>query len=170
LRQNRTPILLIIGCLALAGAFLYLFYVQPQAGIGAPQPIPFSHRLHAGVKRIACQFCHSYVGRSRHPGIPPVEKCLFCHQYIIARHPQILKEHRYFDTGTPTPWRKVNYLPEHVLFNHQRHIRKQIACRQCHGKIEAMDRIAGKRFKMGFCIKCHKRKGANVGCWLACHS
>jgi hypothetical protein len=29
------------------------------------------------------------VGRSVHPGIPPVEKCLYCHKYIIANHPEI---------------------------------------------------------------------------------
>ena len=35
---------------------------------------------------------------------------------------------------------------------------------------KTMDRIKGKRFKMGFCVDCHKSKGANLDCWLACHS
>jgi hypothetical protein len=43
------------------------------------------------------------VNRSKHPGIPPVEKCIYCHKYIIANHPEIKKEHRYFNTRTPTP-------------------------------------------------------------------
>ena len=150
--------------------FLYFFYVFPGAGMGPEQPIPFSHRVHAGVKDIQCRFCHPYVERSIDPGLPPVEKCLYCHNYVIANHPWIRKEHEYFDTRTPTPWKKVFYLPEHVLFNHQRHIKKEIECRECHGQIETMDRIPGKRFKMGFCIECHQRKKANLGCWLACHS
>jgi hypothetical protein len=25
-------------------------------------------------------------------------------------------------------------------------------------------------FKMGFCITCHKKKNANIDCWLACHN
>jgi hypothetical protein len=150
--------------------FLYFFYVFPGAGMGPEQPIPFSHRIHAGVKDIQCRFCHPYVERSIDPGLPPVEKCLYCHNYVIANHPWIRKEHEYFDTRTPTPWKKVFYLPEHVLFNHQRHIKKEIECRECHGQIETMDRIPGKRFKMGFCIECHQRKKANLGCWLACHS
>jgi hypothetical protein len=25
-------------------------------------------------------------------------------------------------------------------------------------------------FKMGFCITCHKKKKANMDCWLACHN
>lgn len=168
--KNRVPLFWTLLCVALVGGFLYFFYRPPGFIIGPEQPIPFSHRLHAGVKAISCEFCHPYVGRSIHPGLPPVEKCLYCHNYIIANHPQIQKEHRYFDTKTPTPWRKVFYLPEHVLFNHQRHIRKEIQCAACHGKIETMDRIRGQRFKMGFCIECHQKKGANLGCWLGCHS
>jgi hypothetical protein len=154
----------------LALGFLYFFYASPATNIGPEQPIPFSHRVHAGVKAIQCQFCHPYVGRSIHPGLPPVEKCLYCHNYIIANHPWIQKEHEYFNTQTPTPWKKVFYLPEHVLFNHERHIKKDIECTKCHGQIETMDRIRAKRFKMGFCIECHQQKEANLGCWLACHN
>jgi hypothetical protein len=36
--------------------------------------------------------------------------------------------------------------------------------------VETMDRIKGERFQMGFCIECHQKKKANLGCWLACHS
>jgi hypothetical protein len=168
--SNVKPIILTIACIIFAGAFLYYFYATPGTKIGPEQPIPFSHRLHAGIKEIQCQFCHPYVGRSTNPGIPPVEKCLYCHNYIIAKHPQILKEHRYFNTTTSTPWVKVNYLPEHVLFNHQRHIKKEIACQKCHGAVEKMDRLAGEKFKMGFCVECHQEKKANLDCWLACHS
>jgi hypothetical protein len=150
--------------------FLFFFYTPPQANIGAEQPIPFSHRVHSGVKNIQCRFCHPYVERSLHPGLPPVEKCLYCHKYIIARHPQILKEHRYFDTQTPTPWVKANYLPEHVVFNHQRHIKRKFDCSECHGQVETMDRVKGKFFRMGFCVTCHQKNNANLGCWLSCHN
>ena len=71
---------------------------------------------------------------------------------------------------TPLPWRKANYLAEHVLFNHERHIKKEIACQQCHGPIETMDRIKGEHFSMQFCIACHRQKKVNLGCWLACHN
>jgi hypothetical protein len=170
LSDNRGPILLLASSAAMVIAFIYFFYFTPGKKIGVEQPIPFSHRVHVGVKEIQCQFCHPYVGRSTHPGLPPVEKCLYCHNHIIANHPQILKEHRYYNTRTPTPWKKANYLAEHVLFNHQRHIRKEIDCKECHGEIETMDRITGRYFYMEFCIKCHREKKANLGCWLACHS
>jgi hypothetical protein len=170
LARNWVPLAWTGLCVLLVLGFVYFFYVPPASQIGPEQPIPFSHRVHAGVKAIQCQFCHPYVGRSIHPGLPPVEKCLYCHNYVIANHPWIQKEHEFFNTQTPTPWKKVFYLPEHVLFNHQRHIKKEIECNACHGLIETMDRIRGKRFKMGFCIECHQQKEANVGCWLACHN
>ena len=168
--RNRRPLFYMALAAGFALAFLYLFYVYPSAGIGPAQPIPFSHRVHSGVKQIDCRFCHPYVERSTFPGLPPVQKCLFCHDYIIAKHPEILKEHNYFNTETPTPWRKVTYMPEHVMFNHKRHIKKDIDCQACHGIVEAQDRLADPHLKMGFCLECHRQRNANIGCWLACHN
>ena len=170
LGRNRVPILSSFVAVVAIILFLYYFYAPPMAATGPEQPIPFSHRVHAGHKAIQCRFCHPYVGVSVFPGLPPVEKCLYCHNYIIANHPEIKKEHAYFNTKTPTPWVKANYLPEYVFFNHQRHIRKQIACQSCHGQVETQDRIKGVAFQMGFCITCHQEKGASLGCWLACHN
>jgi hypothetical protein len=167
-RNKLVLVLCALACLFVI-LFLFCFYIYPLMGLGPEQPIPFSHRIHSGVKQIQCEFCHPFVRRSRFPGIPPVEKCLFCHKYIIAGHPEIKKEHHYFDTNTSTPWRKANFLPEHVLFNHERHIKKDIVCKDCHGIVESMDRIKGIRFRMGFCIECHREKKANLDCWLACH-
>ena len=170
LKENWRILLLIASGVVCVAVFVFFFYAPPAFNIGPAQPIAFSHRVHAGVKQIQCQFCHPYVGRSIHPGLPPVEKCLFCHRYIISGHPEIQKEHLYFDTGTPTPWIKVNYLPEHVMFKHQRHIKKEIPCLQCHGDIASMDRIKGRVFRMEFCVNCHREKQANLDCWLACHN
>jgi len=168
---KHIPVILLSGlCTVLVGAFLYLFYAHGALGIGPEQPIPFSHAVHNGVKQIACRYCHPYVADSNFPGIPPVEKCLHCHRHIIAQHPWIQKEHAYFDTQTPTPWVKVNHVPEHVLFNHQRHIRLGLACGECHGSVETLHRLQRKRWEMGECIQCHENRGANLDCWLACHS
>jgi hypothetical protein len=170
LKANRWPLLWALLSALGVVLFLYLFYAPPATDIGPKQPIPFSHRVHAGVKNIQCQFCHPYVERSRFPGIPPVEKCLYCHNYIIKNFPWIQKEHQYYNTKTPTPWVKVNYIPEFVFFNHQRHIKKKLACEECHGQVKTMDRLKENRFFMGFCVDCHRQKKANLGCWLACHN
>jgi predicted CXXCH cytochrome family protein len=65
---------------------------------------------------------------------------------------------------------KVNYIPEHVFFKHQPHIRQKIDCQECHGPVETMDRLKDAEFEMGFCIGCHQEKKAQLGCWLACHN
>jgi len=173
MRSKNKNILFLISTgltVLLVGAFLYYFYGYPHAGIGPEQPIPFSHAVHNGVKGIQCLYCHPYAAYSNHPGLPPVEKCLHCHNYIISNHPWIQQEHRYYNTKTPTPWKKVNLLPEHVLFNHQRHINSNIACEQCHGGIGTMHRLKAKRWQMGECVQCHRQRNGNLDCWLACHS
>jgi hypothetical protein len=48
------------------------------------QPIAYSHRLHAGELRIACQYCHSNTERSRHAGIPAAGVCMNCHSMVTA--------------------------------------------------------------------------------------
>jgi hypothetical protein len=160
---NNRSLLLLIGIgIVLVVAFLYYFYIPPATDIGPEQPVAFSHRVHSGVKEIQCEFCHPYVKKSNFPGMPPVEKCLYCHHYILHSYPEILKEHDWLEAGTPAPWVKVNYLAEHVFFNHQRHILKDIECKECHGAVETMDRLKGTDFKMGFCIECHQKKEANL--------
>jgi len=170
LKKNFAITLLTLSTVLASAAFIFLFYRAPVDFRGPEQPIPFSHNVHSGIKQIQCQYCHPYVSYSTFPGIPPVEKCLHCHKYIIANHPWIQEEHRYFNTGTPTPWRKVNYVAEHVLFNHQRHINKKVACQECHGQVQDLHRLPDKVWRMGECLECHQKKEVNVDCWLACHS
>src|SRR5512138_1555606 len=75
------------------GAMFYLYF-SLNRNVGPLQPISFSHRIHAGVKAINCRFCHPNVERSQHAGLPAVEKCFFCHKYVIPDHPEIKNEER----------------------------------------------------------------------------
>lgn len=154
---------------ALTAGVLYLYYVFPQKGMGVEQPIFFSHRVHAGVKEISCRFCHPYVDRSPRAGIPEVNKCFFCHEHIIPRHPQIQKERWHLEKEVPVPWVRVYYIPDHAHFNHEPHIKAGIDCATCHGDVARWDRLERVEFKMGFCVGCHRKLGAQLDCWLACH-
>ena len=169
-KENKIQLVVLSALIILVVLFAYAYYIMPHVNAGPVQPIAFSHRLHAGNKKIDCRFCHSYVDRSVHPGIPAVEKCLYCHSFIIPNHPEIRKEHHYFDTQTPTPWKKVFYVAEHVMFNHERHIKKQFECDACHGDVAGTDRLKRHEFKMGFCVQCHRKEKANLDCWLSCHN
>jgi len=151
-------------------ALIYFYYFYPYQSIGPKQPIYFSHRVHAGVKEIDGRFCHPFVDRSHNAGIPEVSKCFLCHQYIIPHHPQIVQERWHLETKTPIPWVRVYYVPDHVKFNHQPHIKAKIDCTNCHGEVKKMDRLMPVKFKMKFCITCHKQLNAQLDCWLACHN
>ncbi len=160
--------------IALAGvlcALMWFFYsAYPSLRIGPGQPIPFSHRVHAGVKQIDCRFCHPYVARTQDAGLPPLEKCFFCHKYIIPDHPEILKLKAYFDARKPVRWVRVFWVPEFVFFRHEPHIAVAgLDCSRCHGKVKEMDRLGRVNFEMGFCITCHRSMGAELDCWLGCH-
>jgi len=48
------------------------------------QPIAYSHRVHAGDLQIPCLYCHFGAEKSRHAGIPPVNACMNCHQFVTA--------------------------------------------------------------------------------------
>lgn len=153
--------------------FLTVFYYGPVYSFAtwAPeQPIPFSHKLHAGDKQINCQYCHAYARRSEMAGLPPVSKCMGCHMNITSDAPALAEVERYFDEGKPIEWIKVYDLPDHVWFNHRRHIAKDIECQKCHGPIQEMDVVQRKvMFRMGFCLDCHQEKEAPTDCWT-CHT
>ena len=46
------------------------------------QPIAFSHKLHAGMNGVDCNYCHSSARHSKHSGIPAANVCMNCHTYI----------------------------------------------------------------------------------------
>lgn len=169
----RTPVrwhAWLLASFVLMGLMLFFFYAFPQKNLGPRQPVPFSHRIHAGVKEIDCQFCHPYVERSQRAGIPSMQKCFFCHQYIIPLHPEIQKEREHYDQRDPVRWVRVFNLPDHVQFRHQPHVRwAKLDCTRCHGQVREKDRLQTVTFEMQFCIQCHRQMNSQTDCWLACH-
>jgi len=123
---------------------------------GSPeQPIPFSHKLHAGELSMDCQFCHNEARNSIHSGVPPVQMCINCHQHIKTDNPNVQKIHLAYcgepkctvtkdEFGQPVepegakaiPWKKVHDLPDYVNFTHKRHIRAGVDCTECHGQVQ----------------------------------
>jgi hypothetical protein len=166
--------LAVVGTVGVAVGIVFFYFVYPIFRAGPAQPIPFSHRIHVGIKEIDCRFCHSTVERSPNAGLPPAEKCLFCHQFIITQHPVIQELHRYRDQNMDIPWRKVTYLPQFTHFTHEQHIRAGISCEECHGRVQEMDRVFEQnRLLMGFCLNCHRGnvvqdRNAPVDCYT-CH-
>lgn len=58
----------------------------------------------------------------------------------------------------PIEWVRIHNLPDHVYFNHSQHVSVgKIACQQCHGKVQEMDKVSQySSLSMGWCINCHR--------------
>jgi len=73
-------------------ASLFLLYPRLDAarlpgnhqGYAPEQPIPYSHRVHAGILEIPCLYCHSAAENGRRAGIPPANVCMNCHSTVAA--------------------------------------------------------------------------------------
>jgi hypothetical protein len=180
--------------LALLGARMGVFHLPGNfQGYEPEQPIPYSHRLHAGELGIACQYCHYGAEKSRHAGIPAASVCMNCHKYVTAplgalraedelaekekRAPRPLVSadlQKLFDAvdpknPRPLAWNKVHNLPDFVYFDHRPHVAKGVACQSCHGPVETMERVRQvSDLSMGMCVNCHRQQRASIDC-SACH-
>ena len=157
--RNVKILSLIITIIGVAVALQGASFTWPgnQQGFAPAQPINFSHRVHAGDHQIACLYCHSGAEKSQVAGIPAASVCLNCHSQIRKDSPEIQKLAQAVAADKPIAWIKVHDLPDHVAFNHSRHVAAGVKCQQCHGPIETMDRVAQfETLSMGMCVGCHR--------------
>ncbi len=150
-----------------------------QQGYEPVQPIAYSHRLHAGELQIQCQYCHFGAEKSRHAGIPPASVCMNCHKFVTAplgvvraedelaekekRAPravvstELRKLFAAVDGAQPIAWTRIHSLPDFVYFDHRPHVNAGVACQQCHGPVESMERVRQvSDLSMGWCVNCHR--------------
>ena len=163
----------LIGALVVAAsvvaailAFMYILPLDRQDS-SPNQPIPFSHKLHAGDDAIPCLFCHRDADKSPVAGIPTVATCMkTCHP-LMRLEIQQLKG--YWDKKQPIPWVRVYRVPDFVYFPHMMHIRAGLTCTACHGEVAAMAQIVRSvKIEMGWCLNCHRQHKASIDCWT-CH-
>ena len=133
-------------------------------GIKPPQPIKYSHRLHAGELGIDCRYCHTQVEKGAQATIPPLETCMNCHKLIKKDSPEILKLRNHFASNTPIEWVKVNRLPDYAYFNHSRHVNSGVSCKTCHGRVDQMEVVRQvKPLSMSWCLECHRSPEKFIG-------
>jgi hypothetical protein len=169
--MNRTilPLALTLVALGLLTLGVSQRPWAPRADV--VQPIPFSHRVHAGINKIPCQYCHEYARRSSVSGVPPVERCVGCHGAGITGGIKPVVRPWMDHTQSPfeIQWNRVYTLPDFVRFTHRPHINAGVQCQACHGEVETMDRIVPvHEINMGFCITCHTERNVTIDCFV-CH-
>jgi hypothetical protein len=158
-RLNLILLTLLIALPAAGSAIFWLLYHSPlrtRRGIAVEQPIPFSHKHHAGELGIDCRYCHDAVERSAFAGIPSVHTCMSCHSQVWRTAAMLEPVRAAERTGIVLPWLRVNDLPQYTYFDHSAHVTHGIGCATCHGRVERMEVVAPVvAFDMRWCLDCH---------------
>jgi len=151
---------------------LYHSPLRTRRNIPVEQPIPFSHKHHAGELAIDCRYCHSTVDRSAFAGMPPIETCMSCHSQIWKTAAVLEPVRAAASTGIVLPWVRVNDLPAYTYFNHSAHVNHGVDCSTCHGHVEEMETVSrAVPFDMRWCLACHRRQreAARLTDCVTCH-
>lgn len=150
--------------LVFKGVITGLFSIGVQQGYAPTQPIPFSHKLHAGYYEIDCKYCHTGAARGKSAGIPSANICMNCHNTIRNTAPNIQKIYKAIENDEPIQWVRVHNLPDLSYFNHSQHVTVAgIECETCHGEIGEMEVVQQvSLLTMGWCIACHRETPVNT--------
>jgi hypothetical protein len=156
------------AAVAAAASAAALLVASARAGAAPPgpaQPIRFSHKVHATDEAIGCTACHVYAERGPVAGIPSMQRCAGCHKFVKEdpANPKITEElkplQKILRDRTAIEWVRVDRLPDHVYFTHERHVRAGVRCQECHGEVERMEVVRQVApLTMGWCLECHHRK------------
>jgi len=146
-----------LGGLLWASALINRSGYVTRAGVAREQPVPFSHRHHAGELGIDCRYCHTSVEKSSYAGIPPTKTCMNCHSQIWIDSPTLEPVRASFRSDKSIVWTKVHDLPDFVYFNHSIHVQKGVGCASCHGRVDRMNLMWQENsLQMEWCLNCHR--------------
>lgn len=148
--------LVIAGFFAVAAGVVRSDYWSGE-NVAPQQPVPFSHRHHAGQLGIDCRYCHDSVETAASAGYPPTHTCMTCHSQLWTDADALAPVRESLATGTSLGWNRVHDLPDFVYFNHSIHIQKGVPCQHCHGDVEEMVRVyKAAPMDMSWCLDCHR--------------
>jgi menaquinone reductase, multiheme cytochrome c subunit len=157
---------LVVGLGALAGAAGYGYLSHPKVidtGYSPEQPVPYSHKLHAGAMGLDCTYCHYTVTKAGFAAIPTTETCMNCHNKVKEKSEKLAPVRESYKTGMPVPWIQIHRLPDYVYFNHQIHVTSGVSCVSCHGRIDQMVEVRQVQpLNMGWCLECHRNPAPNL--------
>lgn len=165
---NYLPLVAAVGVALLGGGVTFgiWYYFSPkntQVGYAPEQPIPYSHKLHAGDLGIDCRYCHANIERSQEAMIPPTQACIGCHAVVKKDSPKLAALRASWKGGTPVEWVRVHRVADYVYFDHSVHLAAGVGCVSCHGRIDQMDVVRQEQpLSMGWCLECHRDPKPNL--------
>lgn len=136
---------------------------------GPVQPVPFSHKEHAGTLKMPCRYCHAPSRSGETLMIPRAQFCMQCHQTVATDNPGVQKLAQYVKTDRTIPWVRIYELPSFVSFSHKVHLQHGATCEECHGEVAQRVRLYKESdISMATCVNCHRAKQASIDC-STCH-
>lgn len=159
---NKLPLVLglagaLLPAVAVGGVWYYFSPRFTDVGYQPVQPVPYSHKLHAGEMQIDCRYCHASVERSAIANVPPTQTCMNCH-LLVGRNVASLDPLRdSAKSGTPMRWVRVHKLGEYAYFDHHVHVTAGVGCASCHGRVDEMEVVRQvEPLSMSWCLDCHR--------------
>jgi hypothetical protein len=153
-----------LGAVGAIGAYAYLSYPGViDVGYQPVQPVPYSHKLHAGQLGLDCYYCHSTVYKAAFAAVPSTQTCMNCHTKVKDTSPRLELVRDSFKDGQAIPWVHIHRLPDYVYFNHEVHLSAGVSCVSCHGRIDQEIEVhQEKPLNMAFCLDCHRDPAPNL--------
>ena len=156
--------------LAIGGVWYYFSPKFTDVGYMPEQPVHYSHKLHAGTLGMDCRYCHRTVEESYSASVPDADTCYGCHKHVktdsLALQPlrDVFSEENWEkDQATPIEWVKVHLLPQFAYFNHAVHMRANVGCKSCHGRVDQMEIVRqAEPLSMGWCLDCHRDAAPHI--------
>jgi hypothetical protein len=153
-----------MAAILVVGFFWY--YGSPKytdVGYAPKQPVPYSHKLHAGDLGLDCRYCHYSVEKSASANVPPTSVCMNCHTLILPESEKLLPVRESWATGEPIKWVRIHKIGEYAYFNHSIHINRGVSCKTCHGNLAEMVVVRQTQpLSMGWCLSCHRNPAPNL--------
>lgn len=160
--SNRIPLyaIIIIIVVGIAKVGFIWYYWSPKytdVGYQPQQPVPYSHKLHAGDLGMDCRYCHSNVEFSAKATVPPTQTCMNCHTLVLPESKKLLPVRESWTSNEPIEWVRIHKLPDYAYFDHSAHLNAGVGCASCHGNVAEMEKVIQvEPLSMGWCLDCHR--------------
>ncbi len=154
----------------LAAIFVAVGIAPSQEKLRGPiQPLPFSHKQHAGTLSLDCKMCHVNPDPGEMMTYPATSICMQCHSAIKTDSPHIQELAKAAAEDRSIEWVRVYEIPGFVYFSHRTHLATGVTCQKCHGQVQTRERVfIDGDITMSGCMNCHVENSASIDCNF-CH-
>lgn len=161
--SNKVPSRILVGLIIFLNVIVFgvWYFFSPEytdVGYAPEQPVPYSHKIHAGQLGMDCEYCHTNVKNSMFANVPATQTCMNCHNQIRVNSEKLEKVRTSWETGESIEWVRVHNLADYSYFSHKAHVNSGVGCESCHGRVDRMEVVyQAEPLSMSWCLDCHRQ-------------